>query len=678
MTTTINSKRAKPKRKLSEDDLVNPLGTAMNKQMPASSVAHLASNSTILRKKEFKSFQKNVSQNMKTTTTSVFLINVKVIPNKTKRYDKDKRTKFNLETANKDYFIKLKEQCKGLFTEVFAKKIFSDDFRKQVEAFKDMKGQIDKKINIPIYFDNLDLILKIIGIKILNNLNPTLMKNFFEFLDSLYQVLFENKYKINEIESNIIITLLIDKLSLNNNTLREHLLSLLNKYIEFMDTNKIMVTVINVALTKNNKIKTDILDLTIDLVNQDKLNISTKVYAKLLCKFLPYYENVIRNKTLALFQEIYSNIGDELWSIIEISEKDKEFLEENLCADDDDEEEEYEEREGEEEEDDEEGKDEIKNEIENDTNKNENNEDNKTENTIDNNNKDNKKVNKDSDKLKIFGNKNGTLTKEDLDTILDNLMIDDPTEKLNTIIIIHENICGKFDQNKEVLIPNVDKIITTFKTVSHKLFFIKDLNTIPIKFAKYLSIVFCKLASNKELISHLSYNVLLDISRELLRYLLINGLDKIGDQQEGNIIFKSINSTMLRILENCDITFVITALLELIREFQEKDDKNLVSLAIKCLLKTTHNLSENIDNVDMSKILLQIHLLLLSLQKNNKDLSRKTQTSAIIINTVKNIVNDFAKLKKEKVLEEYSKSVKNHQFNDKFLLKWIKAALEKV
>ena len=646
--------------------------------MPASSVAHLASNSTILRKKEFKSFQKNVSQNMKTTTTSVFLINVKVIPNKTKRYDKDKRTKFNLETANKDYFIKLKEQCKGLFTEVFAKKIFSDDFRKQVEAFKDMKGQIDKKINIPIYFDNLDLILKIIGIKILNNLNPTLMKNFFEFLDSLYQVLFENKYKINEIESNIIITLLIDKLSLNNNTLREHLLSLLNKYIEFMDTNKIMVTVINVALTKNNKIKTDILDLTIDLVNQDKLNISTKVYAKLLCKFLPYYENVIRNKTLALFQEIYSNIGDELWSIIEISEKDKEFLEENLCADDDDEEEEYEEREGEEEEDDEEGKDEIKNEIENDTNKNENNEDNKTENTIDNNNKDNKKVNKDSDKLKIFGNKNGTLTKEDLDTILDNLMIDDPTEKLNTIIIIHENICGKFDQNKEVLIPNVDKIITTFKTVSHKLFFIKDLNTIPIKFAKYLSIVFCKLASNKELISHLSYNVLLDISRELLRYLLINGLDKIGDQQEGNIIFKSINSTMLRILENCDITFVITALLELIREFQEKDDKNLVSLAIKCLLKTTHNLSENIDNVDMSKILLQIHLLLLSLQKNNKDLSRKTQTSAIIINTVKNIVNDFAKLKKEKVLEEYSKSVKNHQFNDKFLLKWIKAALEKV
>lgn len=93
----------------------------MNKQMPATSVDHLASSSTILRKKEFKSFQKNPSQVVK-SNTAVFLINVKVIPNKAKRYDKDKKTKFNLETVNKDYFIKLKEQCKGLFTEIFAKK----------------------------------------------------------------------------------------------------------------------------------------------------------------------------------------------------------------------------------------------------------------------------------------------------------------------------------------------------------------------------------------------------------------------------------------------------------------------------------------------------------------------------------------------------------------------------
>ena len=196
-----------------------------------------------------------------------------------------------------------------------------------------MKEEIDKKINIPTYFDNLDLILKIIGINIFNNLTLTLIKNFFAFFDSLYQIISGNKYQINEIESNIIISLSIDKLSLNNNSIRKHLFSLLNKYIESMDANKIIISVITIALNKNNKIKSDILDLIVDLVDQNKLNICTKVYSKLLCKFLPFYESGIRNKTLPLFKKIYSHLGDELWNMVEISLKDKKFLEENISQD---------------------------------------------------------------------------------------------------------------------------------------------------------------------------------------------------------------------------------------------------------------------------------------------------------------------------------------------------------
>jgi hypothetical protein len=661
---TINVKRTKPKRKLSEDDLVNPLGTAMNKQMPASSVSHLASNSTILKNNEKKSFQKNVTTMNVNTKSAVFLMNVKVIPNKAKRYDKDKRTKFSLDTVSKDYFNKLKDQCKGLFIEEFSKKIFSDDFRKQVEAFKEMKNQIDKKINIPIYFDNLDLILKIIGIKIMNNLNPTLMKNFFEFLDSLYLIVFENKYKLNETEINIIISILIDKLSLNNNTLREYLFILLNKYIEYMDPNKIMVNVLNIALNKNSKIKIDILNLALNYTENQKLNIANKTYAKLFCKFLPL-ENAIKTIVVKLFQEIYNKIGDELFNIIEISEKDKEYLEENLLAEEEEEEEEEE--------------DEINNEDENGNvihnNKNEI-ENNNNANSISNkaSNKNIPTNNSDNAPAPAPGNKGDR--SDDLFLFLNSLFSKDQNEKLNAIVNIHELICAKFEQNKEKLISNIDEIITVFRKVSDELFLVKDLKTIPVKFAKYLAIVLCKLTSNKELISNLNYEVLLDLSRQLLRYLLINGLDKIGENQEGNIIFKSINSTMLRILENCDITSVILALLELIKEFQEKEDKNLINLAAKCLLKTTQNLKLNIDNIKIDKVLLQIHLVLLTLQKKNQDSNKKIHNN-LVINTVKNMVEDFVKLKSDKILEEYSKSVKNHEINDKYILNWIKSVLEK-
>jgi hypothetical protein len=326
-----------------------------------------------------------------------------------------------------------------------------------------------------------------------------------------------------------------------------------------MDTNKIMVTVINVALNKNSKIKSDILDLIIDLTMNEKLNISTKIYAKLLCRFLPCIENVIRSKTLTLFREIYSKIGNELWSMIEISEKDKEFLEENLCMENEEEEEEEEDELNPEEQ-----EKEQEQEQENDTNKINENEQAKNNNNKNEIKEKNNNNNAHDNNSNIFPNQTGPLTKEDLLETLDNLLSEDQSEKLNTIIIIHEIVCGKFSQNKECLISNVDKIISTFKTVSHQLFFVKDLNSIPIKYAKYVSIVLCKLASNKELISHLSYEVLLDLSRELLKYLLINGLDKIGENQEGNIIFKSINSTMLRVLDMCNTTLVIKVLLELL------------------------------------------------------------------------------------------------------------------
>ena len=106
-----------------------------------------------------------------------------------------------------------------------------------------------------LYLDNLDIILKVIGIKITNVINPSLIKNLFLFLDSLYIIINENDYKISDIESNIILCVLIDKLSLNNNQLKDHLSNLINQYMELFDINKSGLVILNYALNKNNKMK---------------------------------------------------------------------------------------------------------------------------------------------------------------------------------------------------------------------------------------------------------------------------------------------------------------------------------------------------------------------------------------------------------------------------------------
>ena len=103
--------------------------------------------------------------------------------NKNKRLEQDKKYKFSLETVSRDYSHKLKEQVRSLFNEDFINKIFSDDFKQPSEAIKNLTNVIEKNDSNQIIFDNIDLILKSIGIK-MNNQNPSLLKSLFEFLEN--------------------------------------------------------------------------------------------------------------------------------------------------------------------------------------------------------------------------------------------------------------------------------------------------------------------------------------------------------------------------------------------------------------------------------------------------------------------------------------------------------------
>ena len=593
---------------------------------------------------------------------SVFLQNVKVVPNKSKRLEKDLKFKFSLDYICKDSSTKskLKDICKNLFVEDFNRKIFSEDFKKQVIALKEMKEQLDKKINIPIYFDNLDLILKIIGIYLNGNINPTLVKNLFEFLESLYIIIVEKSYTLNEIEINIILTLLIDKLSLNNNTLRDYLIKLLDEYIELNDINKIMKLVLNIALGKNSKIKTDILDYTYKLYLAKKLNIMNKQYVKIFGKYICSNDNAVKTKVLILFKEIYSSIGEELFNILDfLTDKDMEFLQNKLSIDNNFEDEQeveiY-------------NKDYLDmNSSDDDYEENDNNDSNDSNDYNDNNINDPNMSNNGNNNITIA---NGAADFEKI--FLDNLN-DLLSESINSIIFIHEEVCSKYEENKSLLLSNIDLIINNFIKVTHKLFIDSDLNKIPTKFAKYIATTLLKITANKELISKLSYEVLYNLSNELLSYLLINDLNQIGEKQEGVLIFKSINSSMIRIIDNCDKTSIILILLEILKNHLEDENNSMSNLSVKCLLKSTEKLNEIINGLDMNKIFIEINSIIF-----NCELKNKYQRDSLFIKFIQNFINNVVKIKGEETLEIYNNSIGKNPNEDKHILHWIKGCLNNI
>jgi len=254
---------------------------------------------------------------------------------------------------------------------------------------------------------------------------------------------------------------------------------------------------------------------------------------------------------------------------------------------------------------------------------------------------------------------------------MNNLFSENESEKKDTIIIIREILCTNYQQNKFILISNIDNIIKIIIRITHELF-LDSLDKIKnkinsLKLVKSLVVILCKLIENKEFIIHLSYNVLYDLCYELLNY--IDGLKEIGSNDEGNTIFKSVNSSMLRVIENCDITSVILVLLKIIK--QNQNNINLSILAIEYFLKATENIQSIINSLKLHKILLQMHLIIYNL-----DISKNKIEQNSLINFIKNFIIDIVKIKKEEIIEDYNKSIAYSQYKDNYIYNWIKNELE--
>jgi hypothetical protein len=558
---------------------------------------------------------------------------------KEKRLDIDKRYKFNLDTINEDFEIKLKEQLKQIVTTEILEKLFHQDLKHNIDVLVTFGSIIrDNGLLISGMYDNLDLILKWVGWKAYNNQNPLLIKFVIEFCDTLIEKLGENELGLNETEGYILVAVLVDKLANNNNKLREISKILLEKSIIYVSAK--ISTLISSSAGKTSKVKLECIDMCTDIVSNMGVNIAPQKDIRTIAKMLNTNDINLKNSIIKFLGEIYTEIKENLWAILnDIPEKTKEmlyskFAQMGMIPVEESNPDSIEEHNQESEEEEEYPRHNKKNSqdysykdmsvkttgnvsqssiISNNS---------KNSNIIINTN--NPYLMKNSESIpnmphkikpdyneelmgnsfvmnnqKIIASTNNSnlgmspgflveniTDKNELMVILNSLNTGEISERVNTILMIHELIFTRFNQTKHILIPNIDMIIKSFILGLKILFQNKDPYDIPLKLGKYLLTVLYKISSNKELIKNISYNVLFDLSEEVLTNLLIENLDKIGENQEGLIIVRSLNSTMLRILENCNYTEVITILLELVKKYRTHEIKSKISgLAIKCLLK---------------------------------------------------------------------------------------------
>ena len=227
----------------------------------------------------------------------------------------------------KEQYNKIKEISKNIFNNTFYNCFFSKDSKSNISAYQILIDYLSKKENINILFDNLDILLKLIGYRLINTHNTSLIKIILDFLDSLNITIVNYNYKLNDIEYNIIFSILIEKLNINNIPLKEKIIYLINRYIYLINIDVIIPVLLNISINKNNSIKIEIIDIVLNLCKSQDLNkYSQNFFSSLNNFYLSSTDKTIKAKCILLFKKIHSICGNNLWNNLNLDEKLKTLI----------------------------------------------------------------------------------------------------------------------------------------------------------------------------------------------------------------------------------------------------------------------------------------------------------------------------------------------------------------
>lgn len=163
------------------------------------------------------------------------------------------------------------------------------------------------------------------------------------------------------------------------------------------------------------------------------------------------------------------------------------------------------------------------------------------------------------------------------------------------------------------------------------------------------------------------------LTEQLLTRLLIENLDKVGSNKEGELILKNLNSAMLRSLENCNHTYIFVVLFDMLVRYKDNPDfPKLPGLTIKCLLKLSKIMDKIIEKIDLSRFLLSIHKYLCSVNIGNSQpkSNERANNDELGVRIVKTLVNEVVKIKREEIWICYEIVEKDAEA-DNHIKKWI-------
>ena len=219
----------------------------------------------------------------------------------------------------------------------------------------------------------------------------------------------------------------------------------------------------------------------------------------------------------------------------------------------------------------------------------------------------------------------------------------DMSFQLDALESLNSNILENLEAFEEDLLKYCHDLLKVF--LHHMGSFIQNHQN-SLEFFAYFFKVVHKVCTIEFIVKSYNENELSQLCESLLRCLILEGLDKSGEKNQGEAVVKTITATVMKILELANPTEIFIVFLRLLVKYKSQNIAKMNGILIRCVLKLTKALSEILEDLNVEKVLLGIQEYLIA---NN------SITEEMGIKAMKTILNELVKLLSEDIWDHFNK-----------------------
>ncbi|XP_072448782.1 cytoskeleton-associated protein 5 isoform X3 [Chiloscyllium punctatum] len=258
-----------------------------------------------------------------------------VIPNAKEQRVKDERAlkvlKWNFTTPRDEYTEQLKTQMSNCVAKWLQDEMFHPDFHHHIKALTTLLEHLESETEGTVAC--LDLILKWLTLRFFDTNTSVLMK-VLEYLKVVFTVLSKEDYHLTDNEASSFLPYLINKVGEPKDVIRKDVRSIMNMMCKVYPASKMFSFVMEGLKSKNSKQRAECLEELGALIEVYDLNVCQPTPAKALKEIASQIgdrDTSVRNAALNTVVTVYNICGDQVFKLIgNLSEKEMSMLEERI------------------------------------------------------------------------------------------------------------------------------------------------------------------------------------------------------------------------------------------------------------------------------------------------------------------------------------------------------------